>query len=1095
MAFPTLLLALSICQGHGIPLEAPPAPDVTLDPLYHPLCGRPGELVGFSFLDPLPELRQAVELGANSALANWMWIPVPDDTSPTGMSGPPLTGLIGAPEYSQEVTIVEPVSALGLVLPVYQTEGAPIYLRVYQAERDVPLSVVFEERPVDNAAVFVPGDYTPGTYTIEIELAGTGPGRVGVWARAGGRPSATAGGWSLRPLHLEAVAQRPDGSIVPLYEEGSPHMPLELTPNLLEAWKDLGLQIGIYVGNWNNGAFPYYPDWFYERFPDAAMLDQNGEPFLTGMFDRQVPWLGISHPVIVAGTAEHIERTVEALAQEEILRYWVLGGESLYYTYFAETRLTDFSPYALDHFRGWLRTRYQEDLGRLNEAWGTAFATWAEVTPPGQLQANAGSVDFALFRFREMAERFGWHYQSVRSHDTQRLALSCNHGDLFGGRCYFGLGLDPPSLAQATDGFELGQIMRDDDGQRYNLLWMYSVMAQGKPLAAPRLAYAKTDPSARGGSRSYTPEAARRYFGEAIGTGCWHTGFVQWYGDLPDGEWGVRGTPAEAEFRAIFKEWHGIEHEFDGCWPLRPRIGLLRSRPTWAVEGYQPVWQAIHEELIRRGLGYTALSGDTRWDGLDVVICADNPILEDSDRTRLTTWLAEGGVVIASGSNGALDEACRAAAEVASMRGVVAVDAQETPLVQRAALLVDAALEHTMPPVQVDLEGMGPIVRQVTSDLFSGAHDRPLDLANGAVVQSFAPVEEGLRAVLVSIPTFSQEYDGDPLTLEVTNEQGAVLGSATVDRAVMKDNAWHEVAIDAPCAAGETLRLRVAGPEGLAPLKLGVWSSTTARAGTLTQGDTLLPGALAMKLRYQRLAAPAEVLEIFPLSDGAGTIVVLVNISDVPIRFRLQNAEDLAVVTPHGLTIRRLDGARELGDDVVPPYRTAFVAIHRAPPLPEAAAWLSELTERLGEQGRESGVRRAYLDRAREALASDMPHKALAHGLAAARWVEPNAQAVVEGNTLVVSAHPEVMEGSNADQMVVECRLVPLGGPTITLEAAGDGQYRAAVPLAALPLRYDYSNRRYETAWGPVGIEVQCRSGALQGGERITTDLPRATHR
>ena len=89
MALPTLALVLLLRHAdHELPLVAPPAPETTLDALYLPDCTRPGEFVGFSFLDPLPELSEAAAVGANSGLANWMWIPTLDPASPSGMAGP-----------------------------------------------------------------------------------------------------------------------------------------------------------------------------------------------------------------------------------------------------------------------------------------------------------------------------------------------------------------------------------------------------------------------------------------------------------------------------------------------------------------------------------------------------------------------------------------------------------------------------------------------------------------------------------------------------------------------------------------------------------------------------------------------------------------------------------------------------------------------------------------------------------------------------------------------------------------------------------------------------------------------------------------------
>jgi hypothetical protein len=74
VALPTLALVLLLRHAdHELPLVAPPAPETTLDALYLPDCTRPGEFVGFSFLDPLPELSEA---GAVVLLVNTGDVPV-----------------------------------------------------------------------------------------------------------------------------------------------------------------------------------------------------------------------------------------------------------------------------------------------------------------------------------------------------------------------------------------------------------------------------------------------------------------------------------------------------------------------------------------------------------------------------------------------------------------------------------------------------------------------------------------------------------------------------------------------------------------------------------------------------------------------------------------------------------------------------------------------------------------------------------------------------------------------------------------------------------------------------------------------------------
>ncbi len=1088
---PPLLAILLLLQPRvDTLLDAPPStPRLTLDRLYYPDCARPGELVGYSFLDPIPELTEAVANGSNSGVWNWMWIPHLDPASPTGMAGPPLVDLRGVARVGQTVLLGRPAVGLGFATPTFVTTGAAATVRIYRLGDDGRETLVgyAEQADLEDCGTrFVPGDYPAGRYRLEIEKREGGSGRLGVWAHSAPGEGATANGDPLPALAVEVRALHADGAATDLIDVTGERSALEISGDRFDDWRRLGLGVAIYVGNWNNGGFPYYPDWFYARFPDAAMLDQDGEPLLTGMFDRQVPWLGFSHPEIVRGTSEHIRTTVEGLRDSDLLRYWVLGGESLYYTYLAPGRLTDYSKDSLDHFRAWLRERYQGDLTRLNQAWGSGFRTWEEVDAPRKLGQDAASWDFAHYRFVEVGDHFAWHYEAARAHDPTRIALSCNHGDLFRGLSYFGLGCDPTVYGQATDGFELGQIMSNDDAQRYNLLWMTSVQASRKPLAAPRLAYAKTNPRARGGASSFTPEAAQRYFGEAIGAGSWHAGFVQWYGDLPDGEWGVRGTPAEAEFASIFRQWHAIARRFDGSWPLWPRVGVLRSRRTWALGGFQPVWQALHEELIRRQLPYVALAGDTSWEGLEVVICADNGRLEADDRARLEGFLAAGGTVIVSETNGPAE---------GDLPGGLRL-AEEGGAPDRARAIVDALGPAGRSPLGLSLEAHGPITRLYTKNLTGIEHDLPLDLSRGAIVQNLRAAEDGLVSVGVWCPTFSKTYAGAPLTVEVRDSAGRLVGEAAFPTDEMKDNAWHEIPLTEAQAEGTDLQVRLIPPAGLEPLQLGAWACTRAepRPGeALLQAGVAVAGALDARLTYARPGEADEVLESFTLSDGANVVAVLVNTGNAPVAFRMAPDEALVPDLGWGREVGRLDTHTELGDDVVPAHTTAFVECRAVAPPEAAERAVAEARRRIEAAGhREDPFARAGLTRAEEALAAGLPHKAMAHALSLARSLTLPAEAWVEGGALRVRARVEPLLGGTAgDDLRAEATFVPLGGARLTLRPAAGGLVEGEIALTDLPKRYDYDARQYVPYWGALRVEVRARAGRLEGAAATVAHIAR----
>lgn len=1066
-----------------------PAPLQTLDALYQAECSRPCELVGFSFVDPSPDLELAIARGANSGGRGSMWVPVRDLSSPTGLSGPDPTVETGVSRVGQIVHLGEPATALGLPIPTWTTTGASVVLRVYSAPQGAPAELVSaaeHEDVADCETYYVRGDFAPGRYIVEVERAPHSRGRAGVWAVPDELGGMLVDGVEIPHARVEVRAVAPDGAVRDLFTPTSDHWPVELTGDRYEQYSALGFAIAFSVGSWNNGGFPYYPKWFLDENPEVAMLDQYGQPMISGMVGEPAPWTNVSNPVIERGTEEHIRRTVSALKGKPALRYWVLGGECLYFTYLDDRRLADYSRDSQDHFRAWLRVRYGGDLGRLNEAWRAGFRTWADVSPPVGLERSAACADFALFRFYEMAERFGRHYAAALEADPDRLILSCNHGTLFSGRSYFGLGCDPVLYAQATDGFEMGQIMADDDPERYNLLWMAMTQAHGKVLAPVRLAYKKSDPRARGGGTSYTPESARRYFGESIGSGAWHTGLIQWQGDLPDGEWGVKGTPAEEEIGRIFGEWHEVEHSFDGTWPVRPRVGVLWSRTGWALDGFQPVWQALHEALIANQVPYLPLTGETSYDGLCAVIVADNAMLDGGDRERLAAYAEGGGLLILSGENGVLDDRCRPTPELGgAVPHALRIAEAGTPS-ERAAEMV-AALPASARPMQVELEALGEIRDRRTENLTGGRHNTPIDLAAGEVVQTIRVTRSGLLSVAVSCPTYAKTYRGAPLRIEVSEPgAGEVLGSAVRAADDLPDNGWHEVRLTRSPAPGADIAVRLVPPEGIGAQELGVWAYIAAdapRLGALTQGGVEVPGSLEVRTSADEPRAARQVVEAFTLTDGLNTVAVLVNISGTPVRYSLEPEPDLVPDLGWPRVVRRLDPHTQLGEDIIPPHRTALVEFAADVTQDSAAALVEAIEARVAELGDSADqLTRARCARARAALDRRLPHKAAAHVLALVRSLAVTPEVTVRDGRLAVRARvTDVGTGSAPEGVSGSAVLVPLWGWSVPLTESAPGLLEGSVALGDLPLWYDVEARSYRPYRGAARVEVRVQAGARRG--------------
>jgi hypothetical protein len=1098
-----MLLILS-CLTLPAPGRTAEAPPVQLDPLYFERCRRPCEFVGFSFADDPAEMREMRENGANAVGSGSMWIPADDPTAPHGAGIGDLAGLGDVLQLGQSFTVGRPITGAALATPTFTTEGSGCTLSLYASPPDrwtgappKPLATQTFTDVRDNQLLWLTFPELPaGSYYLE-QSQPTGEA-IGVWAA--GKDTYPEGqayiGREPRPgddLELQCRTADGDEWLAPATPE---HHALRLGYGSAGRITQAGLAFDYAVGNWNNGGFPYYPKWFIERFPEYAMLDQNGQPITSGMFGDLAPWPGIDSPVIVDGTQRYIRAVVGALKGNPSLLYWCMGGEALYATYLMPSRWTDYNPDAQAHYRAWLKRDYGS-IQALNEAWGATFAAFDGIEPPKPPGRDVPTLDWFRYRSAAMSERFQWHFAATKAADPSRLVVTCNHGDIFRGMAGTELGQDLALYAAVSDGWEMGQIVADEDPDVYNLMWMRAAGVFGKPMCPVRLAYKKSNPRARGGGTSYTPESARRYFYESVGTGAWHMGFIQWRGSLPDGEWGVKGTRAQQEIRRIFDEWHRMEPYFDDAWPVKEPVGLYFSQLTWALDGFQPVWTRLHKEFAHRQIGYRILtdqqlrSGDL--EGLSVIVSADNRVMDSACAAALRRFVEAGGKLILIGQNATEDERLRRADPRPFGAEATALDPESPALLDELEQVIDQQGARLLTvKATADHPYIGAVVEPTASP-----HDTPFDLAgHRSVGQTFTTHQPGLAAVAVSNPTYTKTVEGRELTLEVLagGPTGKVIARKTYGADDLTDNAWHAVPVDPPAPAG-TYYLRSATPQGLPPTTLGVWGTggDTYPEGTLCFDDEPAAGDLEVKLTYQVERPPEAAIEAFTLSDGTNAIVILTNITGLRIDAEvslspalLPDREYVVKDLAAGMDLRRVTRDQARVKATVPPHRSAvlFFGMADARGVETALGKERAFFERL--PGQATGAQRAHLQRAQEALAADRPEKALACVRRAMEREPLLLNAEVRDGHLVVRVQAFDPSERKAS---LRASFVPLPGVSAQLEPQGEGVFSASLPLESLGTRYDYEKRDYVPYFGAVEVLVSGRTGQRIAAASCVTEV------
>jgi hypothetical protein len=514
---------------------------------------------------------------------------------------------------------------------------------------------------------------TTGPFVLEPELQPgylrwvRSPGEmVGFWFTPDPAEAQSRTGANARSMHrMMQVAQDTDGSTHPVIIN-------DCEPKTDATQGTDTMCFGLGLGEHNNPFFVRYPGFFTKGFPQSFMWGASGTMICRGPGAPEsdfAPVPAVDDPVISALACEQIGAGARCYSRESGLRYYVIGGEQAYPEYFGWER-GDFRPAALEHLAMYCRAmRRQAPLRRADGS--TTLA-----------RDLAFEQECVLREFKEAAigERAARYLQAFLGADASRPVLYPTHGNPFLTDSRTALGHVPGLLAASCDGFETGQISIDADGEDLNLMMLSHLTAHGKPVVSPRLGNKQLDGGARGGGRSFSPAMLRRAVYEAVGMGVWHIGLVQWMGDLADGEWHIKDTPAEAEAGRVFGELRAAAPYLLGMSRLQPRVALYVSDAQWR-RGWNPRWTGFFQDALAAGWNITMV-GDSMLSRqlsrrIPLLVAIDDESVAVSAARAMREYLDGGGHLIRSGRFGTTDELGASSPEGRRLRHGSCVSAAE----------------------------------------------------------------------------------------------------------------------------------------------------------------------------------------------------------------------------------------------------------------------------------------------------------------------------------------------------------------------------------------------------------------------------------
>ncbi|WP_324651140.1 beta-galactosidase [Georgenia sp. H159] len=158
------------------------------------------------------------------------------------------------------------------------------------------------------------------------------------------------------------------------------------------------------------------PAWFFAAYPDARVIDGDGVV------------MGFGSRGMASHASPEYRRAATRIAGELARRYGTHPAVVLWHVHneYGVPVGEDFSPRAVEAWRGWLQDRYGS-LDALNAAWGTAFwgqrfARWEHVIAPARTPSTvnpAMKLDWARFTDDQLRACYRAERDAIRAHAPQ----------------------------------------------------------------------------------------------------------------------------------------------------------------------------------------------------------------------------------------------------------------------------------------------------------------------------------------------------------------------------------------------------------------------------------------------------------------------------------------------------------------------------------------------------------------------------------------------------------------------------------------------------------------------------------------------------
>lgn len=203
------------------------------------------------------------------------------------------------------------------------------------------------------------------------------------------------------------------------------------------------------------------PAWLNKRHPEAVYEGHDGTKQYPDGFGNHpggmFPGLNLDYPA-VRDAAESFMRAIVRRYKDDddVIWGWEPHNEPIIEPArmkFNNEQVYSYNPPSIEHFRKWLKDRYDGDLDKLNWTWSRKYSDWDEIEPTRRIPGGTATdfLDWTIHNTAALTERVAWRCDVMRDEnpDIHLMLHTRAYGGMQGNAATWGM--DDWQLAKLPD--------------------------------------------------------------------------------------------------------------------------------------------------------------------------------------------------------------------------------------------------------------------------------------------------------------------------------------------------------------------------------------------------------------------------------------------------------------------------------------------------------------------------------------------------------------------------------------------------------------------------------------------------------------------